>query len=337
MGDASYVAERLIEAFNKPLSVEDRSLFVTLDIGISVYPNDGLEPEILLSKASSVADLLVDNKDNGFQFYSSAANQHLKEKIELQQDLRAAIRNSEFRLVYQPQVDALTYEVKGAEALLRWEHPTKGSISPDIFIPLAEENGMMVEIGNRVLLEACKHAVVLRDHGLFDVMVSINISGRQFRSSDFLNVIKETLLQTGASASTIMFEITESLAMSDIQQTTEVLNAIRALGVKVSVDDFGTGYSSLSYLKEFPLDELKIDKAFIDGLPDNKGDQAITSAIVTMAKRLNFKIVAEGVEQESQLEYLQKIDCDLIQGYLFSKPISQQDFILFCNKDVVVD
>ena len=339
MGDASYVAQRLIKAFEKPLSVEERSLFITLDIGISIYPNDGLEPEILLSKASSVADLLVynkDNKDNNFQFYSSAANEHLREKIELQQDLRRAISNSEFMLVYQPQVDALTYAVKGAEALLRWRHPSKGFISPDIFIPLAEENGLMVEIGNRVLLEACKHAVVLKDQNLLDVMVSINISSRQFRSADFIDVIKDTLLQTGASPSTIMFEITESLAMSDIQQTTHVLNTIRELGVKVSVDDFGTGYSSLSYLKEFPLDELKIDKAFIDGLPDNKGDQAITSAIVTMAKRLNFKIVAEGVETEPQLKYLQQINCDLIQGYLFSKPVSQAEFIHYCNRNVVI-
>ena len=331
MGDASYVAERLITAFKKPLIVEERPIFVTLHIGISVFPNDGTEADVLLSKASNVADFLVDTKENIFQFYSSEANKHLKEKIELQQDLRAAISNSEFRLVYQPQVDSQTFEVKGAEALLRWDHPSKGFISPDIFIPLAEENGLMVEIGNRVLLDACYHAVALKDHGFFDVMVSINISGRQFSSADFLDTITKTLLVTGACASSIIFEITESFAMSDIHKTTEILRLIRALGIKVSVDDFGTGYSSLSYLKEFPIDELKIDKSFIDGLPDNTGDQAITSAIVTMAKKLNFKIVAEGVEHKSQLEYLQAIGCDLIQGYLFSKPVSQADFIQFCE------
>jgi diguanylate cyclase (GGDEF)-like protein len=337
VGDASYVAERFIAAFKKPLIVEGRSLFLSLYIGISVYPNDGSDSDDLLSKASSVADSLVGIKEDGYQFYSSEANKHLKEKIDLQQDLRVAISNSEFGLVYQPQVDANTFAVKGAEALLRWNHPIKGFISPNIFIPIAEENDLMIDIGNRVLLEACKHSVLLRNHGLDDIMISINISGRQFRSATFLDVIKAALLETGACASAIMFEITESLAMADIHKTTEILHLIRALGIKVSVDDFGTGYSSLSYLKEFPIDELKIDKAFIDGLPANNGDQAITSAIVTMSKKLNFQVVAEGVEFKAQLDYLQKIGCDLIQGYLFSKPLSQEDFIEFCQHKITID
>ncbi|MEM5528295.1 EAL domain-containing protein [Gammaproteobacteria bacterium AS21] len=337
VGDASYVAERFIAAFKKPLIVEGRSLFLSLYIGISVYPNDGSDSDDLLSKASSVADSLVGIKEDGYQFYSSEANKHLKEKIDLQQDLRVAISNSEFGLVYQPQVDANTFAVKGAEALLRWHHPIKGFISPNIFIPIAEENDLMIDIGNRVLLEACKHSVLLRNHGLDDIMISINISGRQFRSPTFLDVIKAALLETGACASAIMFEITESLAMADIHKTTEILHLIRALGIKVSVDDFGTGYSSLSYLKEFPIDELKIDKAFIDGLPANNGDQAITSAIVTMSKKLNFQVVAEGVEFKAQLDYLQKIGCDLIQGYLFSKPLSQEDFIEFCQHKITID
>lgn len=333
-GDASYVSERLVHSFDKPLLVEGRDIFLPLSVGISVFPGDGESAEVLLNKASSAADLVVDEGENGFQFYSDEANLHLKEKIELQQDLRKALGNGQFHLVYQPQVDAHSYAVKGAEALLRWTHPEKGFISPAVFIPLAEESGLMVEIGTRVLIEACKQSVLWRDKGLTNLTISVNVSGRQFRADDFLETVKSVLADTGADASSIMIEITESLAMSDVRKAIVLLKDLRELGLEVSVDDFGTGYSSLSYLKDFPIDELKIDKAFVDGLPESKGDQAIASAIVTMSKKLGYKIVAEGVEEQRQVSYLSSIGCDLIQGYFFSKPLKSEDFLEFYNQNL---
>jgi len=325
-GDASYVGDRLVKAFDKALTIQGQDFFIPLSIGISIYPDDGNEPEVLLNKASSSADLLIDSKDSGYQFYSDEANRHLKEKLEIQQDLRKALEKEQFHLVYQPQVDATQRRVCGAEALLRWTHPEKGFISPALFIPLAEENGLMVEIGTRVLREACKQAVIWKGQGIDQLTISVNISGRQFRSGDFLQTVKSVLAETQANPKMIMLEITESLAMSDVEKAMELLANLRSLGVEVSVDDFGTGYSSLSYLKDFPIDELKIDKAFVDGLPNNKGDQAVASAIVTMAKNLGYKIVAEGVEELPQVDYLNTLGCDLIQGFYFSKPLLPEEF-----------
>jgi len=325
-GDASYVGERLVHTFDKPLSVSGKEIYMPLSIGISIFPHDGETADVLLSRASSTADLVVDGEENGFKFYSDEANTHLKEKMELGQDLRKALHNREFFLVYQPQVDANTLEVKGAEALLRWDHPTKGTIPPDLFIPLAEENGLMIELGTRVLKEACKQSVVWEQEGLTGLTVSVNVSGRQFKADDFFETVKCVITETGANPAAIMIEITESLAMSDVQQAIIVLRELRDFGIQVSVDDFGTGYSSLSYLKEFPIGELKIDKAFVDGLPDNLGDQAISSAIIMMAKKLGYKIVAEGVENQRQADYLSFVGCDLIQGYFYSKPLPVKEF-----------
>lgn len=325
-GDASYVGERLVHFFDRPLSVEGREIYMPLSIGIAVYPSDGRDAEILLSRASSTADLVIDEGENGFQYYSNEANTHLKEKMELGQDLRKALSNKEFYLVYQPQVDAVSQNVKGAEALLRWNHPTKGIIGPNLFIPLAEENGLMIELGTRVLKEACKQSVTWENEGIQNLTVAVNVSGRQFKADDFFETVKRVITETGACPSNIMIEITESLAMSDVLQAIAVLLKFRDFGIAVSVDDFGTGYSSLSYLKDFPLAELKIDKAFVDGLPDNLGDQAISSAIITMAKKLGYKIVAEGVENQQQADYLRSVGCDLIQGYYYSKPLSVKEF-----------
>ena len=324
--DASYVGERLVQSFDKPLCVEGREIYMPLSVGIAVYPSDGDNAEILLSRASSTADLVVDEGENGFQFYSDEANTHLKEKMELGQDLRKALSNKEFYLVYQPQVDAVSQEIKGAEALLRWNHPSKGVVAPNVFIPLAEENGLMIELGTRVLKEACQQSVLWEKEGIEDLTVAVNVSGRQFKADDFFETVKRVIAETGAAPSNIMIEITESLAMSDVHQAIAVLLQLRNFGISVSVDDFGTGYSSLSYLKDFPIAELKIDKAFVDGLPDNLGDQAISSAIISMAKKLGYKIVAEGVENKQQADYLSFVGCDLIQGYFYSKPLSVKEF-----------
>lgn len=327
-GDAAFVAERVVKAFEKPLQIDNKELFLPVSIGIALYPSDGQDPNVLVNKAASAAVLLADEQTSGYTFYSEAANQHLKDKLELQQDLRKALANNELYLVYQPQVAAGSGQVKGAEALIRWAHPTRGFVSPGVFVPLAEEAGLMDEIGTFVLREACQQSKHWQAAGV-DVTVSVNISGRQFRSATFLQVVESVLTDTGAKPENIMLEITESLAMANVSEARVLLNSLRALGLEISVDDFGTGYSSLSYLKNFPINELKIDKSFIDGLPDGAGDQALVSAIVTMAKKLNFKVVAEGVELAPQLDYLKALGCDLIQGYFFAKPLSVDEFSAF--------
>ena len=329
-GNASFIAEQLIAAFDKVFLVDDFELFVNISIGISLAKDDGDDADTLLKNASYAADLLIEEGVSHINFYSIKANEHLKERVELQQDLRKALQtNNEFFLFYQPQVDAMTGVVKGGEALVRWRHPAKGVIPPNIFIPIAEQYGLMVPLGEWIFHQACSQAAEWQQTGVHDVSVSINVSGKQFSAPNFIDFVARCLAETKVDPTGIMIELTESLAMDDATATIILLHELKALGLQISIDDFGTGYSSLSYLKNFPLDELKIDKAFVDGLPEDKGDQAITSAIITMAKKLDFKVVAEGVEMKEQADYLANAKCDLIQGYYFSKPLISNDFMAY--------
>ena len=329
-GNASFIAEQLITAFDKAFLVDDFELFMYISIGISLAKDDGHDADTLLKNASYAADLLIEEGVSHINFYSIKANEHLKERVELQQDLRKALQtNNEFFLFYQPQVDAMTGVVKGGEALVRWRHPAKGVIPPNIFIPIAEQYGLMVPLGEWIFHQACSQAAEWQQTDMHDVSVSINVSGKQFSAPNFIDFVARCLAETKVDPTGIMIELTESLAMDDATATIILLHELKALGLQISIDDFGTGYSSLSYLKNFPLDELKIDKAFVDGLPEDKGDQAITSAIITMAKKLDFKVVAEGVEMKEQADYLANAKCDLIQGYYFSKPLISNDFMAY--------
>ncbi len=324
--EVSYIGEQLIKAFAAPFELEQQSLYININLGIAVYPSDGDSAEVIIKNASYAANSVSDDVSGGLQFYSLEANQHLQDKMQMQQDLKKAIENDEFYLVYQPQVDVITGRVKGAETLLRWEHPTQQHISPGVFVPVAEQCGLMEDLGSWVFKHACRQAASWQQQGMNDFSISVNVSSQQFQAPGFVKFVTACLDETQVMPETIIIELTESLAMSDLSKTDEVLRQLKALNLKISVDDFGTGYSSLSYLKSFPLDELKVDKAFVDGLPDNKGDQAITSAIITMAKKLNFLVVAEGVENQRQADYLALAGCDLFQGFHFSRPLKVDDF-----------
>ena len=324
--EISFIAEQLIQAFATPFELEQQSLYISINLGIAVYPGDCDSADVMIKNASYAANSASDEVSGQLQFYSQEANQHLQERMQMQQDLKKAIENDEFYLVYQPQVDVVTGRVKGAETLLRWEHPSQRHISPGIFVPVAEQCGLMEDIGAWVFKQACFQAATWQQQGMNDFSVSVNVSSKQFQSPGFVAFVAACLDETQVMPETMIVELTESLAMNDIGKTDDVLRQLKGLNLKISVDDFGTGYSSLSYLKSFPLDELKIDKAFVDGLPDNKGDQAITSAIITMAKKLNFLVVAEGVENQRQADYLALAGCDLFQGYHFSRPLKVDDF-----------
>ncbi len=324
--DVSFVAEQLIKAFVAPFELEQHSLYISISLGIAVYPGDGDSAEVIIKNASYAANSSADDVPGGLQFYSQEANQHLQDRMQMQQDLKKAIENDDFYLVYQPQVDVVTGRVRGAETLLRWTHPSQRDISPGIFVPVAEQCGLMEEIGSWVFKHACRQAASWQKQGMDDFSVSVNVSSQQFQAPGFVEFVTACLEETQVIPETIVVELTESLAMTDLSKTDHVLRQLKALKVKISVDDFGTGYSSLSYLKSFPLDELKVDKAFVDGLPDNKGDQAITSAIITMAKKLNFLVVAEGIENQRQADYLGAAGCDLFQGFHFSRPLKVDDF-----------
>lgn len=328
--NASFIAEQLVNAFERAFQIDTFELFMNISIGISLAKDDGDDADTLLKNASYAADFLAEEGVSHINFYSVEANEDLKERVDLQQDLRKALQtNEEFFLLYQPQVDAQTGVVKGGEALVRWRHSVNGIVPPFLFIPVAEQYGLMVALGEWIFRRACTQAAQWQQEGMKDVSISINVSGKQFSAPNFVDFVAQCLAETQVDPTGIIIELTESLAMDDAAATINLLHELKSLGLQISVDDFGTGYSSLSYLKNFPLDELKIDKAFVDGLPNDKGDQAITSAIITMAKKLSFKVVAEGVEHKEQADYLAQADCDLIQGYYFSKPILPEEFMSF--------
>jgi EAL domain-containing protein (putative c-di-GMP-specific phosphodiesterase class I) len=257
---------------------------------------------------------------NRYQFFTVGMQEQVKERVELEQDLRQAIERDEFMLYYQPIVDAKSGTLTSVESLLRWKHPKKGMISPDIFIPLAEEGGMIIPIGNFVIEEACRQLREWRDDG-FDFTVSVNISYRQMSKEFSPWVVSSILKEHGVRGEWITLEITEGLLMDDSPEVMEWLNGFKNLGVRLSIDDFGTGYSSLSYIKRFPVDVLKIDRSFVSGLPDDAGDASLVDAILAMAQSLGLQVVAEGVETEQQSRFLQNLGCDRLQGFYYGKPM----------------
>jgi EAL domain-containing protein (putative c-di-GMP-specific phosphodiesterase class I) len=258
---------------------------------------------------------------NRYQFFTEAINQRLIWRVDMEKDLICALETEQFYLVYQPQVCAFKARVVGVEALVRWNHPTKGFIPPNDFIPIAEETGLILKLGEWILQTACLQAKQWLDIG-FDLTVSVNLSARQLNQKDMLAVITETLRQTQLPAKNLMLELTESMMMTNIEAHILELQTLKALGVHVSIDDFGTGYSSLSYLKRLPIDELKIDKSFVDDLESGENDRNIVRSIIALGHNLHLKIVAEGVEHQTQLDFLRDNGCDIIQGYFYSKPLA---------------
>lgn len=317
---AGNMAQSILQALNQVLLIEENELFISGSIGISMYPDDGKTAEELLKHADTAMYKAKNNGAGQYRFFTSDMNDEVSKKMLLESGLRKGIISEEFLLYYQPQVDVLTDEVKGYEALVRWNHPELGMVSPVEFIPLAEETGLIVPLGRWILQEACRQMAEWKAEGSTITRMSVNISTLQFKQPDFLRMVKEILETAGLPPEYLELELTESI-IQEPEHSIPLMKSIRAQGIRISLDDFGTGYSSLSYLKDFPLNTLKIDKTFMDSIEDGQREEAIVESIIHMAQRLGFNVIAEGIEKSSQLLLLSEKSCQEYQGYYFSPPL----------------
>ncbi|MEW9900007.1 PAS domain S-box protein [Chitinivorax sp. PXF-14] len=314
------IAERILHALGQPFVLEAQELFVTASIGISMFPSDGQDALSLLKNADIAMYRSKELGKNTYQFFASEMNALAFEHLVMENSLRYALERGEFELHYQAQVELLQHRIIGMEALLRWRHPELGLVSPDRFIPLAEESGMIVPIGEWVLTTACRQAKAWQDAGYPPLRMAINLSARQFRPEHLVRVVRQALNDSGLEPNWLELEITESMIMRNAEEAVQIMVELKEMGVQLSIDDFGTGYSSLNNLKHFPIHNLKIDGSFVEGIPTDADDMAITEVIISMAKKLGLKVIAEGVERADQLEFLREHGCDLVQGYMFSRP-----------------
>ena len=325
--DAADTAQKLLSAIARPVPLEEQEFHLTASIGIATFPNDGQSAQTIMKNADVAMYRAKEHGKNNYQFYSSQMNLHSFERLVLERFLRRALEQEEFQLYYQPKIDLVTGCVTGMEALLRWIHPGMGMISPVKFIPLAEETGLIVPIGAWVLRTACAQIRAWQLQGLPALRVAVNISARQFAHDDLHADIVRVLQETGLAPELLELEITESLTMENPEHAAALLKKLKALGIRLAIDDFGTGYSSLGYLKRFPIDNVKIDRSFIQDIPDDEDDVAITQAVIAMAHSLRLKVIAEGVETAEHLAFLRTHGCDEAQGYLFGAPMPAEDFV----------
>ena len=320
------IANKILAEFSMPFNINDREIFSTASIGIACYPSDGQATDELIKNSDSAMYHAKSKGKNNYQFYSKILNDVALERLEMENNLRYALERGEFELYYQPKVETRSKRICGAEALLRWNHPQKGRVSPGQFIPLCEEVGLIIPISEWIIHTACMQAKHWQDRGFLSLTVAVNLSPLQFRQPDLIQKVKNILDEIGMTANRLEFEITESTAMEDIDEAIATMDIFKRMGIFFSIDDFGTGYSSLSYLKRFPVNTLKIDQSFIRNIHVNFEDAAIVKSIVTLAHSLKFAVIAEGVETKEQFDFLKDIDCDEIQGYLFSPPVSVDEF-----------
>lgn len=321
---AADVANTIQKTLNVPIKLGSNEVIVSASIGITMAPYDSLEEEQLLKHADLAMYEAKAKGRNTFHFYSQELNAAANERLFIENELRIGLKEKQFVVYYQPQVDSRTHQVVGYEALLRWFHPTEGAIPPDKFIPIAEATGLIVELGEWVLQESCDFAVRLAKQGL-ENNISINLSVRQFKDSSLVTTLSKMIIKSGVSAKRLHLELTESMLMGNVEAAITQLHELKALGISISIDDFGTGYSSLSYLKRFPVDILKIDRSFVKDIPEDTNDMEITAAIIAMAQKLKLDVVAEGVETIEQMQFLQNNNCFIVQGYYFSKPIAEHE------------
>jgi diguanylate cyclase len=325
--DAAVTARRLLQAVADAHTINQQDLHVSTSIGISVYPEDGLDAETLIKNADTAMYQAKENGRQSYQFFKSSMNERAVERQSIEEGLRRALERDEFTLNYQPKVNLMTGRITGAEALLRWTHPERGPVSPALFIPVAEDCGLIVSIGNWVLREACKQAQTCVVAGLSLTSIAVNISAMEFRHERFLEGVFEILEETGLDPRFLELELTESVLMKRVEATGSILKTLRAAGVRVAVDDFGTGYSSLSYLRKFPIDALKIDQSFVRHITTSLGETSIVTAIISMGRSLGLRVIAEGVETQEELAFLQAQECEEAQGYYFSRPLPLGQFI----------
>ena len=325
--DLAGVVQRLHASIALPWRSGRRDFHVSSSIGVAVYPSDGDSADVLLRNADAAMYKAKENGRNAVQFFTAELNHALVERLDIEHRLRGALARNQFLLHYQPRIDMDTGRIAGAEALLRWRVPQRGLVSPARFISVAEDTGLIVPIGRWVLHTACQQARAWQMAGLPPLVVSVNVSPRQFREGNIVETIAEALRLNALPARYLQIELTEGLAMHGAEKYVEMLGQIKALGVQIAVDDFGTGYSSLSYLKRFPVDQLKVDRSFVTDLATDPDDAVIVHAIIALGHKLNLRVVAEGVETTEQFEFLRQAGCDEMQGYLFGKPMIAADFV----------
>ncbi len=323
-GDAVTIAEKILDALKEPFEVDEHELFITCSIGISIYPEAGETMDSLIQSADMAMFCIKEKSKNGYQFFDDQISAMTNSRLTMERELRKAIAENELVVWYQPQVAAETSDIVGFEALVRWNHPEKGLIYPSDFIPIAEETGLILELGNQVLETACRDLQIWREKGLGNFRVAINFSAVQVDQDDFIKNILTTLEKYQIPGNCLEVEITENVIMSDMTHVIQKLRQLTRLGIKIAIDDFGTGYSSLSYLQQFPINTLKIDKTFVNSIHVSEGGTSIVDAIVAMAKGLRLNLIAEGVENSAQLDYLKELGCHEIQGFLFGKAESAQ-------------
>jgi EAL domain-containing protein (putative c-di-GMP-specific phosphodiesterase class I) len=317
------IAERIVTRLAMPMIIGQEEITVSASLGIAMYPDDGASVDELLKNADAAMYHAKQGGRNTFSYYSKEMNVSISKQFALKNKLAKAVEQDELVLHYQPQAASRSMQLVGIEALLRWEHPELGRVGPDHFIPLAEETGLIVPIGEWVLLSACRFAADLRRHGTDFGRVAVNLSARQLHQANLAKMIERILQSSGLAPDHLELEITESMMMGNTEKVLRILSELKEMGVQLAVDDFGTGYSSLGYLRRFPIDRLKIDRSFIDEVPASQHDSTITKAIVSLAHNLNLNVIAEGVETQAQLAFLAENGCDEIQGYLLSRPLDE--------------
>ena len=328
------VLDKLISSFEKPFIIQENKIYMRSSMGVSMFPQDGKDAEQLIRNADIAMYRAKENGRNTYQFFTEELMNEVLQQALIDRELKTALEKEEFQLVYQPQIDLISGDIVGLEVLIRWHNSQLGIVSPACFIPIAEQNGMISEIGLWVLKTACYQGKSWLDRGLNLGQIAINVSGRQIQKTKFFSNIKKVLEKTQFPVDNLEIEITESVVMSGPEDNIERLNKIKSLGIQITIDDFGTGYSSLSYLKRLPIDKLKIDRSFISDLNNDPNNMAITTCIIAMGQALNLKIIAEGVETEKQAEFLKHQHCNEAQGYLYSQPLTVDELELFLSSNV---
>lgn len=323
------IVDKILTTFGEPFDIDGNELYITVSIGISISPDDGSDPYIMLRNADSAMYRAKSEGRNRSWYYSSEMNEIAKKRLNIENGLRHSLINNEIYLNFQPKISLATGEMTGAETLMRWKSNTLGFVSPGDFIPVAEDVGLIIELSHFMMREACKQAVLWKEIKGEFVDLAVNVSSRQFKDNDFIEKLDNIFDETGFDPHHFEIEITEGLLVENVVETVDILNKLHEKGIKVSIDDFGTGFSSLSYLKKFPVDKLKIDRSFINHVDTDLEDSELVKAIVAMGSSLGMEVIAEGVETEAQLDFLKSVNCDTIQGYYFSRPLSDEDFIDF--------
>jgi len=323
--DCSIIVEDIQDAFKNPIPIGEHKLQISFSIGINIY-EEGQDAAEMIKNADMAMYLAKEGGKNNYTFYTSTIGEQVLSYVKLNTSLVQAIQKQELTVHYQPQIEISTGKIVGAEALVRWEHPQDGIIFPDQFIPIAEEKGHIVEIGQQVLQQSCQDMKAWVDKGYKLKSIGVNLSVKQIRQKEFIQTVIDALQKSGLSASYLEFEVTETMLMNEHEYAFDILDALRDLGITLSIDDFGTGYSSLSYLKKLPIHKIKVDKSFIDDIANDENDVEITKAIIAMSHSLGLKVLAEGVEDAAQLKVLKELKCEKYQGYYFSKPVPADKF-----------